>query len=97
MAGKRTKPAADVPSAETVERPPVDVSAIRATDAPVETAAAAGGYETKVVVPEIRNRVLDIQGNVVAPPVGHVHAWERGRRPDGSQIYHCACGEEKAR
>lgn len=91
MAGKRTQPAAVVAPVDVTEQTPA------ADVAPVETTAAPTTYETKVVVSEIRNRILDQQGNPVPVPVGHAHSWERGRRPDGSQVYRCACGEERPR
>lgn len=92
MAGKR-KPAAD-PAVETKEPEEAVVATPEpAADPAVE--AAQPGYETKVVTP--RNRVLSLDGQPVPVPAGHVHSWERGRREDGTQVYRCACGEERPR
>lgn len=92
------RPAAETPPADQTETvAPAGADSPEAA-APVDVGA---GYETKVVTPApvgVRNRILDQRGNVVTPPVGHVHEWRRGRRADGGQMYRCAgCGVEMDR
>ena len=61
------------------------------------------------ILPEIIPQTTAVDGSItssgvrqIVPRVAtgnepHAHTWIRGRRPDNSQIFSCACGLERVR